>query len=353
MQELCDIIIPVWNLKETTERCIESIITHTRYPYRLVMIDNGSDEPTKTYLEQLKNDTRINQYHCIRNEKNLGAAPAYNQGMKASYAPYILLLNNDTVVTERWLSEMISVAELANDIGIVNPDSNNLGTTIPKGASLDEFAQKHMSEYKGRSIEMAEAVGFCYLMKREVLDRIGVWSEEYGFGNYEETEHCILARKEGIRIMLAQGAFVFHEEHATFNTLFKKRSSFEEIFENDKKKFEEKYGKNKRVLYVVTTTDRKVLKKIDTATYTTAAGGTWVHVIVKDATRDYVFERKHRWITFFTYSPHFFIVRCFLKIYFKKKRYDEIYVDSNALYAVFKRYALFLRAKIILFEQSE
>ena len=51
----CDIIIPVWNQLEYTRNCIENIFCTTSYPYRLILIDNGSDEETGAYLGSVKN----------------------------------------------------------------------------------------------------------------------------------------------------------------------------------------------------------------------------------------------------------------------------------------------------------
>lgn len=94
----CDIIIPVWNHKDITKDCIDSIIRNTVYPYSLILIDNASDADTKTYLESLKNNGSID-VKLIRNEENLGFVKAVNQGLKASGAPYVCIMNNDTIAT--------------------------------------------------------------------------------------------------------------------------------------------------------------------------------------------------------------------------------------------------------------
>ena len=74
----CDIVIAVWNLKRYTKNCVESIIKNTDYPYRLILVDNGSLPETRDYLESLKLDQRLkdHDYTLIRNEENLGATKA-------------------------------------------------------------------------------------------------------------------------------------------------------------------------------------------------------------------------------------------------------------------------------------
>src|SRR3990167_2237474 len=135
----CDIISPIWNQLERTQRCIESLIRHTDYPYRLILVDNASDEPTRRYLESLKHDPRVDVL-LIRNEENLGNIKAANQGIRASDATYICILDNDTIVTKGWLSEMIAVSRKESNIGIVNPISNSSGWPPARGQTIDEYA---------------------------------------------------------------------------------------------------------------------------------------------------------------------------------------------------------------------
>src|SRR3989338_1707235 len=107
---MCDIVIPVWNQPTFTKECIESIVKNTDVDYRLIIIDNASGEETKSYLESLKEQRGL-KLLLIRNENNLGFLKAANQGMRLSDAQYICLINNDTLVTDGWLSEMIEVAQ--------------------------------------------------------------------------------------------------------------------------------------------------------------------------------------------------------------------------------------------------
>ena len=50
----CDIIIPVWDQLEFTKECVDAILKNTHYPYRLILIDNGSEFETKNYLKNLE-----------------------------------------------------------------------------------------------------------------------------------------------------------------------------------------------------------------------------------------------------------------------------------------------------------
>src|SRR3990167_9235110 len=127
---ICDIIIPVWNQLEFTKNCIDSISKNTR-DFRLIIIDNASDSQTRDFLGALKD--RGDPILLVRNEQNLGFVKAANQGMRLSDAPYICLLNNDTLVTAGWLEEMVSILEKNPNIGLLNPSSNTLGQRPGKG----------------------------------------------------------------------------------------------------------------------------------------------------------------------------------------------------------------------------
>jgi len=114
----CDIVMPVWNQLEVTRACLESVIENTNYPYRLIIVDNKSDEPTAAFLRSF-GEQHNEKVLLIRSEENLGYIKGTNLGMKASTGDHVCLLNNDTVVYPGWLSAMVEVADLENDIGLV------------------------------------------------------------------------------------------------------------------------------------------------------------------------------------------------------------------------------------------
>ena len=60
-------------------------------------------------------------------------------------------------------------------------------------------------------------MGFCLLIKREVLDRIGAWDERFGLGNFEDDDYCRRALDSGYKAVIAQDAFIHHFGHVTFH----------------------------------------------------------------------------------------------------------------------------------------
>lgn len=329
----CDIIVPVWNLKKHTKRCVDSLIENTEYPFRLIMVDNGSDRPTKEYLESLKEDPRLKGYVLIRNEENLGYTKATNQGMEISDAEYVCLLNNDTVMTKGWLTEMIKVAEFSPDIGIVNPASNNLGIYKPWYVSLKSYAASRRRRLSGQYVEMATAVGFCFLIKREVIEKIGILSDQYGDGNFEDTEYAIRAGRNGYKSVIAKGGYVYHKIHGSFDMI----ENWEEMFDDNQEIFYELFGKPKRILYIFTKKKGDAyLRKIKEETYVLANKCNWITVFIKASLPkpDLV---SHTNITVISTMPPFFKWHSVFKVLTKKKKYSQVFVDDKGLFDILNR----------------
>ncbi|MDD5136364.1 MAG: glycosyltransferase family 2 protein, partial [Candidatus Omnitrophica bacterium] len=206
---MCDIVIPVWNQLESTRECIEAIMRATKRPYRLILIDNGSDGETKAYLRQLKSGSST-EIRLIRNETNLGYVKAVNQGLKASEAPYVCIMNNDTIPGAGWLDRLISFAEKHPDIGLMNPLCNGHCER-----SIDEYA-KHVEANGDRYMEMNQCFGFCTLIKRAVIDKIGYLDEVFGMGGYDDTDYSMRALRAGYLCASVHSAYVYHKEHLSF-----------------------------------------------------------------------------------------------------------------------------------------
>ena len=273
----CDIVIPVWNQPLLTKDCVDSIIKNTDcLDYRLIIIDNASDEETKRYLESLKSSTSPRVF-LVRNENNLGFVRAANQGMRLSEAPYVCLINNDTIAAKGWLSEMIRIADSSANIGLVNPSSNNLGQRPIKGESIETYAEK-LKEYAGTFIEIGSAIGFCMLIKKEVIKRIGVFDEIYGMGNFEDTDFSRRAIKDGFLCVRACGAYVYHRE----GTSFGRDKTFDENFERNRQIYEFRWGKRRWIAYILNSLDEYTLTKFNKDAIRTARNGYWVWSFSKE-----------------------------------------------------------------------
>lgn len=206
---ICDIIIPIWNQLDATKECVESILKNTRVPYRLILIDNASDDGTRAYLDTVKVEGKA-PVQLVRNAENLGFVKAVNQGLKLSSAPYVCVMNNDTIPAPGWLDNMIDFLDRHPDAGLANPQCDGHGNS-----SIEEHAER-LAALKDVYMEMNQCFGFCMLIRREVIDRIGYLDEAFGVGNYDDTDYSMRAGRAGYRCVNVHSAYVYHKKHVSF-----------------------------------------------------------------------------------------------------------------------------------------
>ncbi len=109
---MVDIIIVTYNAKNKLRRCINSVKKHTK-EYLLTVVDNCSRDGTSQYLKRLKN------VNVIRAKKNLGFSAGANLGLKKTNNEFVVLLDDDTEVTENWLIGLSNHIKNKPKVGIV------------------------------------------------------------------------------------------------------------------------------------------------------------------------------------------------------------------------------------------
>jgi len=117
-----DIIVPIFNALEDVKLCLESVEKTLLNCHRLILVDDGSNDETKTYLETFVEGRPY--VTLIRHDESQFYTKAVNAGIKVSTGDFIILLNSDTIVPENWIFKLILCAESNDDIGIVGPMSN-------------------------------------------------------------------------------------------------------------------------------------------------------------------------------------------------------------------------------------
>jgi len=317
----CDIVVPVWNKKEMTKQCLDSIFANTHCGYSIIIIDNASDLPTRIYLDEVK-AKYPDKVTLIRNQENIGNTKAANQGMRASRADYVCILDNDTLVFDDWLNEMIRVSESSKEIGIVSP-YNNSGKKKPWDKSYRLYAKEMTAGKQGQYVETAAAIGFCYLIKREVINKIGVWDERFSPGYFEDTEYCLRAKDAGYKSVFAKGAFVFHFEHASF-----KKRGFDALFKESEEKFYRLHKRPQRILYILTNPSAGYYNQIKQDSYNLAKNYNWVSIFLKKSSpRIDLYD--HAYIKVLYFGDIFFALIAIIKVLIKKKKFSKIIADSE------------------------
>ncbi len=220
------IIILTHNQLEYTRKCVESIYNYTEEPFELIVVDNGSNDDTIAYLESVaRNRSPESTLKIIRNRENLGFAEGNNQGMNLASGDYILLMNNDVVVTPGWMDRMIFCAESSNEIGIVGPMTNYApGQQLVKDVTyetnnlygLNRFSEDFAKKNSHKGKRVLRVVGFCMLVKRAVIEKVGGMDKCFGLGNFEDDDFSLRATLCGFQSWIAQDCYVHHYGSRTF-----------------------------------------------------------------------------------------------------------------------------------------
>jgi len=213
--KMISIIILTFNQLEDTKRCYESLLKNPPEDYEVIFVDNGSKDGTAEYLKKVKAGN--GRLKLIFNEINLGFSKANNQAMKIADGEYVLLLNNDVVLTEGWIQRLVACAESDAEIGVAGPCTNNAvgQQVVGTGTKLDEqeiqrFAAVQLISNAGCWIDVHRIIGFCMLIKREVIAKIGMLDERFGPGGFEDYDFCLRVMQAGYKIMIASDVFVYH-----------------------------------------------------------------------------------------------------------------------------------------------
>ena len=335
----CDIIIPVWNQLEFTKECISSIFKNTAHAFHLIIIDNASNLATQSYLSRLARG-KGRQVTLLRNNANLGFVKAVNRGIRQSDADYLCFLNNDTRVTPGWLTEMVKIADSHKEIGIVNPNSNTLGCKPERSQVPEEIAQG-LKVYTGQWSELGLATGFCMLVKRAVIEAIGYFDEAYGMGNFEDADFCKRAQQSGYLCVCAKAAYVYHHERRSF-IKFKR---FDEDFERNQRIFYDKWGKPKRLIYILTKDSPAFRARINREALNLARRGDIVWIFFKS--RDKRDINKHSNIYAYIFPKRFFNLVSIWRILKRKKKFDRIVTDDEDYARMLNKFSKMHRAEVI------
>jgi len=216
------IIIVNWNNKDILGDCLNSIYhTHNVSKYEIIVVDNNSKDGS---VELVKNE--FPNVKLLENNQNLGFTRANNQAIKIARGNYILLLNNDTVVTNAYcFDRMIELMEKKPQVGVLGckllyPDGTlqSCGESFPsvwgifKSQILFAKTWKRFGKNKREDDHFKEIdfiCGACLVTRKEILDQVGLFKEEY-FMYGEDVEFCYRVHKAGYDIGVLTDESIVH-----------------------------------------------------------------------------------------------------------------------------------------------
>lgn len=222
------IIIVSWNCKDPLRRCIESILnSESKLLIEIIIVDNDSHDGT---CEMVK--TNFPDVILIQNSGNEGFAKACNIGICASKGKIVMLLNPDTIVPQETIDKMVNFLKNREDVGMIGPrEVLPDGTfdpaccrTLPSLFTHFLILSGFIAKYPNSKIATlylvgnrnpqqdteCEAIsGSCMMIKREVLNRIGLLDERF-FMFGEDMDLCFRVKRAGWKIWYYPEAIIMH-----------------------------------------------------------------------------------------------------------------------------------------------
>ena len=226
-----DIGICVHNSERETKVCIESLLNSRRPQDRLIVVDDASDAPTATLLDQFVKDR--GGIELVRHDQNRGYTRSANAVLKNAKSPWVLLLNSDTIVPANAIPKLVTCGEQFPALAVMGPLSNAAGwQTVPQLTGSDgkflvnslpesltvEDMDRLCEELSDGVVPFVPLVnGFCFAMRRSAIDQIGLFDEKnFPIGYGEEDDFCLRAGAAGFLCGLATDSYVFHSKSASF-----------------------------------------------------------------------------------------------------------------------------------------
>ncbi|HRN97006.1 MAG TPA: glycosyltransferase [Candidatus Saccharibacteria bacterium] len=242
MKNRINVIVPVYGDKRSLEICLLSLKKHYKQKKWLDIYFVNDVGPEADTLEKLIlnliSDTSNFQYH--RNSENLGFVKNVNNAtfnvVKDKKAD-VLLLNSDTEV-KRGAIEAMNKVLLSNDkIAVVNPKTNgatmyggddiSVSICVPLDSSLRHNPEKSYRLFKRTTKSTSEYTdipvysGFCALIRRKVIDKIGLLDEAYDKGYFDDNDMSMRVYQHGYRCVVSNRAFVTHFGSKSFSDIYR------------------------------------------------------------------------------------------------------------------------------------
>jgi GT2 family glycosyltransferase len=225
---LVSIVILNWNGGLDTLRCIESLARISYSNWEAIVVDNGSSDQS---LSLLRGRDWPFTLDILETGRNLGFAEGNNAGVRlaiAHGARYVMLLNNDTIVSPDLIDALVGAAESHPQDGIFGPVICYLDRPDVVWFACGKWnAGSLQFEWPGQGEEMASAVDRCagtdyvcgagMFFRAEIVERIGLLDGRF-FLVYEESDWCFRARRAGIGCRMVPAARIWHKIGASFGT---------------------------------------------------------------------------------------------------------------------------------------
>jgi GT2 family glycosyltransferase len=238
---LTSVIVVACGEGRRLERCLEALerTREPEHPLEILVVDNGCSQATRASLEQ-RPDLVV-----LRNERNLGAPAARNQALARARGEWIVFLDDDVVVTERWLSGLLWHAEVDPLAACIGPRTDRAAhgqaLAYPGGddtRSLEEFAAGLAARERHKFRHALLLSSFCLLTRRSVAEALGGFDTRFTPWGFEDDDFTLRAARLGLHNRVAQDVFVRHVAYSSGE----RAARHEQLLEENWRKFAAKWS---------------------------------------------------------------------------------------------------------------
>jgi len=219
------IIVPARNNPEATAKCLGSLllsVNRLQLKCEFVLVDDASppEELILDVFRQHRANAVGHETKIIRSRKHQHYSGVFSIGLDNSTRDLIFFISNDMLVTTSFLQALLLVSSLSLKHGIVRGTSNYTDshtehrveppqrlTTYPE---IDAFSRHIFSTHGCRYVEDEVLSGDAILLKRELVDAIGVLDLQF-FGYFGDVDYGMRAHLAGFKLVCAKGAWLLHE----------------------------------------------------------------------------------------------------------------------------------------------
>ena len=209
------IIIVNYNGKELLQKCLDSLLKVNYDNFEIILVDNNSTDGTVEFITKNYPSLII-----IKLDSNKGFAEPNNVAAKISKGKYLLFLNNDTVVTPNFISEMVKVMETDKKIAIcqsllLKPD----GSVDSSGDFIDHLGVVYNSKTEIDEIrEVSSARGASMLVRSDIFEKLDGFDQKF-FITFEDVDLCWRSWILGYRVLIIPTSIVYHEGGITIKKI--------------------------------------------------------------------------------------------------------------------------------------
>lgn len=235
------IVMLTYNNLDYTKTCINSIRNFNSIEsYEIIVVDNNSTDGTVEWLQKQK------YVKVIFNKENVGFPKGCNQGIEVSNPENdIFLLNNDTVIMPNSIFNLRMGLYSNEKVGATGAVSNSVSYNQQISEKYDDFdgymdfALKNNIVDETSYEQRLKLIGFALLIKRDILNKVGILDERFTPGNFEDDDISLRIVMEGYKLLLCKDSYIHHFGSMSFG---KDEYNYNKLIEINSEKFKEKWG---------------------------------------------------------------------------------------------------------------